>query len=84
MKKGKRKRLCREFPGGPVVGTPHFHAEGPPSISAGWGTSIPQAEQQSQKKKKKKLLEENIFATLEYTKILLTGQKKALTIGKNG
>ena len=38
----------------------------------------------AKKKKKKKLLEENIFATLEYTKILLTGQKKALTIGKNG
>ena len=28
------------------------------------------------KKKKKKLLEENIFVTLEYTKIVLTGQKK--------
>ena len=28
------------------------------------------------KNKKKKLLEENIFVTLEYTKIVLTGQKK--------
>lgn len=74
MKKGKTKRLCREFPGGSVVGTPHFHAEGPGSISAGWGITIPQTEQQSQKKKK--LLEENIFVTLEYTKIVLTGQKK--------
>ena len=56
-----------------MVGTPHFHAEGPDSISAGWGITIPQTEQQSQKKNP---LEETIFVTLEYTKIVLTGQKK--------
>ena len=65
-----------------MVGTPHFHAEGPPSISAGWGTTIPQAEQQSQKKKKafgrKHLCDPGVH------KNTANRTEKALTIGKNG
>ena len=30
----------RDFPGGPVVKTPHFHCRGMGSIP-GWGTNIP-------------------------------------------
>ena len=39
-----------EFPGGPVVRTPDLTAEDPGSVP-GWGTKIPQAEQQGQKQK---------------------------------
>ena len=82
MKKGKTKRLCREFPGVSVDGTPHFHAEGPGSISAGWGITIPQTEQQSKKKKKtfggKHLCDPGVH------KNSANRTEKALTIGKNG
>ena len=40
-----------EFPGGPVVGTQHFHCQGQGLIS-GWGTKILQAVWCGQKKKK--------------------------------
>ena len=42
--------LSREFPGGPVVGTLHFHCWGPGSIPD-WRTKIPQVAWCGQKKK---------------------------------
>ena len=32
-----------EFPGSPVVRTPHFHGRGGLSLIPGWGTRVPQA-----------------------------------------
>ena len=43
----------REFPGGPVVRTQHFHCYGPGSIP-GWETKILQAARHGQKNKKTK------------------------------
>ena len=43
----------REFPGGPVVSTQHFHCKGMGSIS-GWGTEIPHASQYSQENEERK------------------------------
>ena len=43
----------REFPGGPVVSTQHFHCKGMSSIS-GWGTEILHAAQYSQKNEERK------------------------------
>ena len=58
------KKNLREFPGGPVLRTPHFHCQGPGSIP-GQGTKIPQAAQHDQKrKKKKKILKWNENASL--------------------
>ena len=42
------------FPGGPVIKTPHFQCRGMGSIP-GWGTKIPRASAARPKKKKKKL-----------------------------
>ena len=42
-----------EFPGSPVVRTPHFHCQGW-GLIPGWGTKIPQIAWHGQKKKKKK------------------------------
>ena len=42
----------KEFPGGPVVRTPHFHCRGPGSIP-GQGTKILQATRHSQKTPKR-------------------------------
>jgi len=39
-----------EFPGGPVVKTPHFQGKGT-EVIPGWETKIPYAVQGSQKKK---------------------------------
>ena len=41
---GKKQNKTEEFPGGPVVGTLTFTAEGLGSIP-GWGNKIPQAVQ---------------------------------------
>ena len=45
----------RDFPGGPVVKTLHFHCRGKGSIP-GWGTKIPHATPHGQKKERKKKL----------------------------
>ena len=52
---GLKQQKFREFPGGPVVRTLHFHCCGP-GLIPGWGTKIPQATQHGQKKKKEKLM----------------------------
>ena len=42
-------RVCREFPGGAVVRTLHFHYESEGSIP-GWGNKILQAERGQKRK----------------------------------
>ena len=46
----QKRGHSREFPGGPVVRTQHFHCQGPVSIPGG-GTKIPSAMPHGQKKK---------------------------------
>ena len=48
-----RKGTIQDFPGGPVVKTPHFQGRGMGSIP-GQGTKIPHAMQHGQKTLKKK------------------------------
>ena len=44
------KQMNRDFPGGPVVRTPHFHSQGL-GLICGWGTETPQAAWCGQKNK---------------------------------
>ena len=47
-----KKYLPRDFPGGPVIKTPHFHCWGH-GFNPWWGTKIPHVALCGQKKKKK-------------------------------
>ena len=56
VKNANNKEIYREFPGGPVVRTWHFHCPGSGS-TPGWGTEIMHGVDQ---KKKKKYTKQNI------------------------
>ena len=57
------KNANREFPGGPVVRTPHFHCRGPRFDSlTGQGTKILQAARRGQKKNRMDEITLKLFA----------------------
>ena len=53
FEKGRKEKRMEggDFPGGPVVKTPHFHCRGTGSIP-GWGTKIPRGLKKIKNKKK--------------------------------
>ena len=53
------RMVYREFPGGPVVRTAHFHCRAPHSIP-GRGTKISQDEWPTKKRKKKVIFQYNV------------------------
>lgn len=63
------KSKVREFPGGPVLPTLHFHCKAP-RFDPSWRTKVPQAEGHGQKKKIVLNLKENaqVFCQIKIMK----------------
>ena len=64
LKSGKNNNI-REFPGGPVVRTQHFHCQGQGSIP-GWGIKILQTMRHGQKNKKERKKGKRIITSTIY------------------